>query len=406
MALGIPHFRCPRCGSTDVFGREENQYKNAARTAWEAIKFIYLRCNQCDLDEEATTEEQRYDDLRARWTNPDYVKDVTSESLRRGFEETNEQLDRVERERYSRWPLRKRQRRDRAWRVGRMQKVGVDEPYRSRDHFLRVLESPDDDAPRRSYAAWARIVGDSETATFIEAQLALAEGLRNRALPVELERLRERATPAMSNYDAATVYGWGIQELIGDEIVADVEFHRGFVEHVTMNAQDFLDHADEMFLCAPVRYLTLTHVSDLMPRVMESAYLDRIRALAFPGLLQRGPAGQAPYTIGTNALTRADLEAIARSPRLAKLAYLDLADNAALDATGFAAMAMSEGLQALSHVRGVPPAIAAEVERRKGYVPWLHPVDHYRTPEPRADEVVEAPAATWPDVAARRGTDG
>ena len=67
-------------------------------------------------------------------------------------------------------------------------------------------------------------------------------------------------------------------------------------------------------------------------------------------------------------------------------------------------LAGSEALPSLSHVRGVPSDFAKLVEAASGYVPWLHPLDHYGTLDPAPDQVVEAPAATWPEVAARRGS--
>jgi hypothetical protein len=394
-----PRFRCPRCGSTDIFGREENQYKDGARTAWEAIKFIYLKCNQCGDEEEATTEEERYDDLKERWSNPAYGEGVTWDDLRRDLHERNAEHDQVERKEHAFWPQRHRKRSSREFRAKQLAKVAVGDEFRSRELFERVVAWPDDDEPRREYARFARAAGGRDQVEFIEAQLAVADALRGRESGEVIEQLR-RAVPAL-DFAGRTYFGWGIRTLESDQIVADFEFQRGFVEHVTMSARDFLDHADEVFSCAPIRYLTLTHVEDLMTQVMATEHIARIRALALPGSVERGPLGKPPYTIKTNALADRDLEAIAASPRLAKLTYLDVRGNPDLTPKGFRALALSSGLPMLSFVGGMTIEVAREIESGVGYRPWLHPAELYGTVEPDAEQVVESPSATWPEIAAK-----
>jgi hypothetical protein len=131
------------------------------------------------------------------------------------------------------------------------------------------------------------------------------------------------------------------------EVIADLWFVRGFVEHVAIRAERFLELADRLFAVAPIRHLTLidcTGHQDRMrfERLIDSHHLARIRSLQFPGRLVGKPQ------VLLNELQTARFTQLARSPHLGRLAYLEVRDQWRVDAEALDAFV---GLPALRMAR-------------------------------------------------------
>ncbi|MCA9071473.1 MAG: hypothetical protein KDA84_21245, partial [Planctomycetaceae bacterium] len=62
-------------------------------------------------------------------------------------------------------------------------------------------------------------------------------------------------------------------------LVKDWQFHRGFVEGITIRAADFLDHAAELFQAAPICHVRLLDPETQLSAIAASPWLDRISSL-------------------------------------------------------------------------------------------------------------------------------
>jgi uncharacterized protein (TIGR02996 family) len=114
--------------------------------------------------------------------------------------------------------------------------------------------------------------GRAERAEFIRVQVELA--CFRRAVGAEhLPHAREEALRRRERelFDWNNVSNWGFRDYVLRTTVDRKEFdrlvlekidaaliRRGFVEHVTLSAEDFLRHADELVKAAPIREVTLT----------------------------------------------------------------------------------------------------------------------------------------------------
>jgi uncharacterized protein (TIGR02996 family) len=124
-----------------------------------------------------------------------------------------------------------------------------------------ILANPEDDGVRMIYADWLTErdgPGDSERAEFIRVQCALkltshtGHGAfcsacallsrKNALLPLVEDRLRQE---------------W--RSWVGDGPWWSVfDFRRGFVEHVTLKADDWCRYAERLLATQPIREVTLT----------------------------------------------------------------------------------------------------------------------------------------------------
>lgn len=235
-----------------------------------------------------------------------------------------------------------------------------------------ILKYPYADRDRAKYAALLERRGDPR-GELITIQLQLAEARSRQMLPPP--GLREREKELLARYGNE----WSREVA---PLVDGLEFFRGFVDHVTLDARGFLERAEAIYRVAPVIYLTLTGVRDVYRELFASPRLARIRALE---LEQNG--------LGDDAL-----EALAASPHLGKLAWLDLSRND-ITARGVEALAASKHLPALAYVKlsgnpsgdpaDTPVAIdvdrpnlevlewgssplAVDLEQKYGTIRWLH----------------------------------
>lgn len=456
--------KCPRCGGADVSPHMVPLLPKVEADVWAPVREESYRCGDCQFLETRLNNADDYEEFRTRWNDPPVVQ--TAEEIRAASEELQRSYE--ESDRAWAWPEEHRvtDREDRrqmldasrqfcAYVIYEAQQRGEQLPkykygFPVGEEFVSlVLQNPDDDAPRWEYARWLR-THDTDaargSAEFIEWQLRLAESLRadprsdiKPQLPDRIFSPRERGRddhpgllwwryPGVAcRYDKALGIseqglGESTRDLVDDRIIDDPLYFRGFIEHVAIRAERFLEIADELYSLAPIRHLTLTYCkgrdhqdAGLWKALLESPHLDRIRSLRFP---VRVFGSDNEYT-ELNRLNDEDLELFAASSRFRKLAYLDLEDERRLTIRSFDALAASPNLPALSfvrhdlnsysravsftfgdfgrHVRELsdrPLArYAPELEARHGRIIWLHPVENYGTEEPDLEAVVEHPVA-------------
>jgi uncharacterized protein (TIGR02996 family) len=193
------------------------------------------------------------------------------------------------------------------------------------DAFLAdVLATPLDDAPRLIYADWLEDAGDPERAEFIRLGV---ESARTPAvlLPGTAIRRRDGVVMGFLEHDLLNPRHADLsrrqRELPARRSACDwtppplrpfsVAFRRGFVESVTLTADNFLEHAPALFAAAPLLEVVLVDRSPI-PRPDLDAWLwfageswhwppHRLREPAAPqiplSLCQRlrGPHGWTNY---------------------------------------------------------------------------------------------------------------
>jgi Leucine Rich repeat len=185
-----------------------------------------------------------------------------------------------------------------------------------------VIDAPLEDAPRQAYADRVEAT-DPDRAQFIRLELMAARarraGTSSMAYSIPAGILRD----AHGKRWAAPV----------DEFVSGWSFYRGFVELVVMDAEWFLETAEEIYARTPVLHLDPTDVRPVTEELFASTHLDRIVSL---NLMQ-------------NDLDDADAILLAESPHLRNLEWLDLSHNQIGDA-GLEALAASHNLPSLGYV--------------------------------------------------------
>jgi uncharacterized protein (TIGR02996 family) len=218
----------------------------------------------------------------------------------------------------------------------------------SEEAFLRdIIEHPADDAPRLVYADWLEDHGQAERAEFIRLQVELAEG---QVPPRRRAELYRRQDDLLLAHELAWVGPLS-------ELVQRARFVRGFVERVTVLAEDFLLHGAKLFDLAPVRHLVLTETSEHLARLVKSPLLGRLATLEIrtgPDLegvrLLAGSKHLAQLTglvLQYSGMGDEGAEVLARSPHLKRLTTLDLYESA-LEVRGVRALAHSASLAGLT----------------------------------------------------------
>jgi len=230
-----------------------------------------------------------------------------------------------------------------------------------------VLANPDDDGPRQAYAARLDAVGDPR-GQFIGVQLRLARFDQSPDAPT-------RTLHVLDSQSYLDRFGaeWAAQIA---PLAAAYEFHRGFVERVTMTGREFMDRAPLLFSLAPIQHLDLKEVAGISRELFQTPFLERI------------------YSLDLNqcALSDDDVSELAASPHLGQLRWLSLAFNR-ITLAGAEALAASGQLPKLQYVNwtGNPvdpgeqyaqdqgiivdrwlPRAGQDLEARYGNLPWLH----------------------------------
>jgi uncharacterized protein (TIGR02996 family) len=299
------------------------------------------------------------------------------------------------------------------------------------DLLRAVLEQPDDDAPRWAYAAWMRAQNDPDSVMigeFVESELRIAETFRVDP-HADVSAMRRHA-PIESLFD--------IDLMVGDGVVGWPGRARGFVERIGVRANRLIEIADELFSVAPIRYLTLLNLADAVDEVAAWPGLSRIHALTFQVV---DPA--------TDLLTDDVVERLLRSPYLANVAVIWLDGQTQLTQRAYRSIVSAPTLPRLSYLnvdastltcwvepisrekkpgtlsffdramqsppndgdlRMTPKRVLLrpedwiiELEREVGYMPCLHPEEHYGGYWTSIEAPVEHPIALDAAIMARRG---
>jgi uncharacterized protein (TIGR02996 family) len=306
-----------------------------------------------------------------------------------------------------------------------------------------IAADPDNDEPRRAYAAWLREHDDARAqamASFIAAQLRVASAYRE-APHADTSSLRIwDGTIGLQSWNAPHGYAsiaefrsaGALREWLIDDLaplstaglIGWPQFYRGAVERVTMQARRFLEFGEELFRWAPIRHLVLTEVPSVIGALCQASPLGRIRSLSLPC-----------YRV-EDALTDEALLLLARSPHVHRLNYLRLVQQSAVTHRGLRHFVRADTLPRLSCLevfgprdRGdTPPEIDQPSNRRDrmlmrdtsrivvrlrawvdeveglGHEPALHPERYYRAGYVDPESVVEHPIAGDERVMANRGT--
>jgi uncharacterized protein (TIGR02996 family) len=222
----------------------------------------------------------------------------------------------------------------------------------------KIIDSPDDDAPRLVCADWLEEHGDPDRAEFIRVQCRLARGDGD---PSTLRQREQQLLLANELRWTAPMHG----------LVQRARFQRGFAERVTLTTDAFLLHAATLFRLTPVRHVILTQVdTHHLPQLAGLPHLGRVQTLEFRTFTSRKIAVllRSPYLgqltgliLRYGGLEDADVAALAKAPTLARLTALDLY-GCAVGAAGIEAIAASLYLAGLTWGTGTP--LATQQPRR------------------------------------------
>jgi uncharacterized protein (TIGR02996 family) len=241
-----------------------------------------------------------------------------------------------------------------------------------------ILRNPDDTELRRRIADALDAAGDPR-GELIRVQLRIQRWRCGQDEPIAELDQREKALLA----EHGARWAAGV-----DEIADRYDVRRGYVERVTLPAQTFIDHHQELYRRAPIRHLVLTEVVGA-ERVFGSRALARITSIAISKskIGDRGARAIAssPHLgklrwLGLSfcGIGREGLEALAASDKLPSLQYLGFRNNSVPDPTPRTAGADFHGKATDS----VHPAEGKELMRRFGARPWLsiEPLDYATWP--------------------------
>lgn len=199
-----------------------------------------------------------------------------------------------------------------------------------------------DDGPRLIYADYLDAAGEPERAELVRVQLALARMTPEH--PRRPELAERQAELLNANRARWTAHLQGL--------VTDVDFRRGVPDSVVVDAAVFLETGEELFRRLRVRRLSLRNDTGVMPKLVESPLLARVRELDLWGndlgnggvaLLVRSPHLQQldALDLGANGLDDAGVETLARSSNFPALTVLSLNNNDRITAEGVAQLAAS-----------------------------------------------------------------
>jgi uncharacterized protein (TIGR02996 family) len=243
--------------------------------------------------------------------------------------------------------------------------------------FQAVVDRPDDDAPRVRFAEFLDAQGDPYGA-FIRAQLARTHALRHRS-DEEAHRFGEEAR-TIENEHRTPAWTNGVEKL-----VRLPRFIRGFVEKIVVDAQQYLDRADEIYRVAPIRHLVLSEVGDLANAIARDPHLEQVVSLALGNSSGKRPIEDAgiaaiaasPHLrklksleVSHQGITRAGLEALCASKTLPSLIHANVAGNKFEDPVEDVAADWATGRLVAESAR-LPP-LGKELEAKYGELAWLH----------------------------------
>lgn len=232
------------------------------------------------------------------------------------------------------------------------------------DLYQAILDDPDDDDRRLVYADYLEERGDPRS-EFIRVQCELE---RLPLLDPRRGPLRSRSAQLLALHGAkwAGIFrGWS-------------RFRRGFIEHVEADGRMTIADLERFFRLAPIQSLKITFPNPpLRPLLASPVVPGRLRSLDLNGsgaLGDKGSrmiascaalAGLRRLSMGACNISAAGASAIAGSPHLASLTFLNLNDNGRYRAIGAALMDLSMSI-------GDRGAEALAASEHLGKLQWLY----------------------------------
>lgn len=232
-----------------------------------------------------------------------------------------------------------------------------------------ILASPDDDLPRKNAAQWFRNNTFGTRALFIEKQLSLAvlaynPTHKNFELESDIQQLLESHIDQWRGLDGLATS------------IDNVQYHRGFIELITISAEIFLQHAPAIFALAPIRHLNLTNVAPVAEALFESPYLENIVTLSLHkcdltdehmALLANSPyVGNLRWlSLMLNNFSMTGIESLAKSTSLEQVQYINFYGNE-VDPTE--ELVVEQGVI----TQYLLPAEGKFLEENYGPIRWLH----------------------------------
>ena len=214
-----------------------------------------------------------------------------------------------------------------------------------------IVARPADDGPRLVFADYldeSSDPADQARAELIRLQCALARVPSDHPRRVELlDRVGELLMVHRATW-SETIAG----------LVHGVEFRRGMLESVSLDARAFIDRGGELLRKAPIRRVRLTDAARQIQRLADCSFLNQIRELDLSGN-DLGNGGlnlllQSPYLtrvesldLSFNSLADVGMAYLASATGLPRLRSLSLTDNSAIGAEGIRALAESSRLAGL-----------------------------------------------------------
>jgi uncharacterized protein (TIGR02996 family) len=253
-------------------------------------------------------------------------------------------------------------------------KVGSRIVTQEQDLLQAIIQNPDEDAPRLSYADWLQDTGQHTRADFIRVQCALAAGPEDDDLRADLEgrewrlgrHCREWLGP-LANLIASP--GRGLE----------YSFRRGFVESVSVRARTLLQNGERLLGLSPIREICLVAARGHVEKLAACPHLARLRGLGFwftpIGLRSFQALLASPYSSNLGALELTGsigpvgLSALLESPLLPQLTRLDYSDR--LDAQSAERLATCSSIANLTRLNVGNQAIGIEGARAIAMSPYL-----------------------------------
>ena len=247
------------------------------------------------------------------------------------------------------------------------------------DLYAAVLADPNDEAPRRALAAYYDKRGD-QRGELIRLQLEIAAKEAAGHLDGTLIG-RERALVGAHGREWAAPLA---------DLITGHAFHRGFIGEVTLPLDRFLDVAPALFAAAPIQHVNLTAPRTRFAELLRSPHLARLTSLALERLglddedakaIARAEAMRTLrwLSLAKNKIGRPGVEALAASPWLANLGFLDLTKNPCDPIPRPGGHDLDGRVTAIDR-----PMLANELVARHGERPWLaNPADPDAWPLPR-----------------------
>jgi uncharacterized protein (TIGR02996 family) len=289
--------------------------------------------------------------------------------------------------------------------------------------FEKICEHPDDDELRFEYATLIQPL-DPDRAEFIRIQMQRAFSYRRG----ELWGDEAREAQLLAAHRREWVGPLSMYAAHGDPY--NIRFERGVPTAIEVNPRIFVEQADQLFRLAPLQHVTFIDPLDEYGNLERDetgvlAPFPMAEVLACPQLARLDRI----FFLGKSVSSQS-VQLLAQCPHLTRCLILDLR-NAVLTEQDYLALAEGPLTRRLLRINPCPygerkveewdPAGGyvwrtvfdekwREVERRLGYIPWLHPshhklndarwaVDHGLLPK---YPVGSPPKAEWYDVPSRR----